>query len=304
MKNIFKYLPILLGLVTVLSSCGDDDETEPAVAAASPSLNISVNGSADESTYTVNPNASITIAITANKVTTERDLDVIRIDQNGENALASGTSFELNSATETYDFNSNADVTIKNDDDEIFNVTGVFTNITSSVGITTYTITVTDKDGTATTKSFDLVVESPTVHFSVTKTGSINHIEGRGFGSWSLSTDTTVTKSMSETMADVRNTDVAGDPFTGTFRVGTSRNTTVVVAAAGYDYDNANVTGATTAYDNGTPVTTDITPTLGAIYIFRVDGTVTLVKVTEIDPNYTEALWIGNFGKMSFEYKR
>jgi len=308
MKKIFKYLPIILGLVMVMSSCGGDDETQPATAAASPSLNISVNGAADQSTYTVDPNASITIAITANKVTTERDLDVIRIDQNGVNALASGTSFEFNSATEVYDFTSNADVTIKNDDDEIFNVTGVFTNITSSVGITTYTITVTDKDGTATTRSFDLVVESPTVPFNETKTGKIWHINSSARGSWNLKLDSAITSNndVNEMTADIINTTAVSSAMDGAFKVGDTRtNTNFVIADSMFDYDNATITSATASYNAGTADAdkADIA-VVGNVYLFMVGSDVMAVKITEL--NATDATNTNgtSTGFMSFEYKK
>jgi hypothetical protein len=308
MKKIFKYLPIILGLVMVMSSCGDDDETQPATAAASPSLNISVNGTADQSTYTVDPNASITIAITANKVTTERDLDVIRIDQNGANALASGTSFEFNSATEMYDFTSNADVTIKNDDDEIFNVTGVFTNITSSVGITTYTITVTDKDGTATTRSFDLVVESPTVPFNETKTGNIWHISSSAKGSWNLRSDSAITSDngVNEMTADIINTTAVLSAMDGAFKVGDTRtNTNFVIADSMFDYDNATITSATEAYNAGTADAdkADVA-VVGNVYLFMVGSDVMAVKITELNATDATNTTSTSTGFMSFEYKK
>ena len=308
MKKKFKYLPIILGLVMVMSSCGDDDETQPETAAASPSLNISVNGTADQSIYTVDPNASITIAITANKVTTERDLDVIRIDQNGANALASGTSFEFNSATETYDFTSNADVTIKNDDDEIFNVTGVFTNITSSVGITTYNITVTDKNGTATTRSFDLVVESPAVPFTETKTGNIWHINSSARGSWNLKSDSAITSNngVNEMTADIINTTTVSSAMDGAFKVGDTRtNTNFVIAASMFDYDNATITSATEAYNAGTADAdkADIA-VVGNVYLFMVGSDVMAVKITELNATDATNTSGTSTGFMSFEYKK
>lgn len=306
MKKIFKYVPIILGLVMVMSSCGDDDETEPVAAVVNPTLVVSVNGSqiASGATIDVLTNSTVTLAITANKVGNGRDLDVMSITQSGPN---SATPFNIQAgANDPYNFADGTGQTLKGDDDETFTGTGVFTSITGNTGSTAYNVTVTDKEGKSTSVTFSIVVADPVVStaFTVNKTGSINHIEGRGIGSWNLATDTTVAKSMSTTMADIRNTNTAGDPFTGAFRVGTSRTTTdFVVAAATYDYDAADVEGATAAYSAGAKVTT-ATPTVGSVYIFSVNGTITLVKVTEIDASFNGGSWVGNLGKMTFTYKR
>ena len=138
----------------------------------------------------------------------------------------------------------------------------------------------------------------------MTKSGSINHIAGRGIGSWNLVTDTKVSASMAATMADITNTDVAGDPFTGAFSVGSSRTTTdFVVAAKGFDYAAADVETATAAYNSGTKVTS-ATPKADAVYIFSVSGTITLVKITEIDATFNGGGWVGKLGRMTFEYKK
>ena len=138
----------------------------------------------------------------------------------------------------------------------------------------------------------------------MTKSGSINHIAGRGIGSWNLVTDTTVSASMAATMADITNTDAAGDPFTGAFAVGSSRTTTdFVIAASGFDYATADVETATAAYNPGVKVTS-VTPTVDAVYIFSVNGTITLLKVTEIEATYNGGGWVGYLGRMTFDYKK
>tara|TARA_B110000503_G_scaffold140881_1_gene232944 strand:- start:1103 stop:2011 length:909 start_codon:yes stop_codon:yes gene_type:complete len=302
MKNIFKYVPIILGLVMVMSSCGDDDITAPASSAPAPTLNYSVNSSADMSSYSLTTGDAVTIAITANKLGTGKDLDLISISQNGAN-VTNSMSFTI--GNNTYDFSTSAEQKIQNADDETFQAIGTFIGIASNSGTTTYAITVKDRDGVTTTKSFNIVVAAPTSPFTISKTGVIYHIEGQGRGSWNLETDTTVSKATSATMADIRNADAAGDPFTGAFRVGTSRTTTTfVVAATGYDFDNATVTGATAAYNAGTAVTS-ATPTVGAVYIYSVNGTITLVKVSEINASFNNAgAWTGNLGRMTFDYKK
>tara|TARA_B110000046_G_scaffold50731_1_gene56575 strand:+ start:13047 stop:13376 length:330 start_codon:yes stop_codon:yes gene_type:complete len=109
---------------------------------------------------------------------------------------------------------------------------------------------------------------------------------------------------MAATMADIANTDAAGDAFTGNFEVGDSRSTTdFVVASSSFYYDAADVEMSTAAYNAGTKVTSAM-PTENAVYIFSVNGTITVVKITNIDPSYTEVEWLGNFGRMTFDYTK
>lgn len=294
MKKIFKYVPIILGLVMVMSSCGDDDETAPAASAPAPTLNYSVNSSADMSSYALNTNEAVTIAITANKLGTGKDLDFISIAQNGANVT---NSMMFTVGNNTYDFSTAADQSIKNDDDETFQVIGTFTGITSNVGTTTYTITVKDRDGVTTSKSFDIVVADPTTPLSTMKSGYFYHVGGSLAGRWNVSTDT----SIAGTGTLLENTDVAGDPFTGAFDL--SMGSTMVVGSAS-NYDNATVESAEATYNAGTAVTANNTPVVNDVYVVKTaTGDYIVIKVTDINAADNTCV-CGNRGKMSFIYKK
>lgn len=302
MKKMFKYVPVILGLIMVMSSCGDDDETEPAAAVSVPSVSYSVDGSSNMSTYNLTTSTSgVTIAVTVQKTGTGKDIDKISISQSGVNVT---TGFVLNTSTETYDFSSGTDVTIKNADDESFVGTGTFA-IRGNVGTTTYTIKATDNDGVSTTKSFSIVVAAPTTPFTETKTGVIYNINGSLLGTWNLAEDTSTTASTVPSAGEVfmRNTNVAPNAFTGAFTIlPTSSN--LVVAAAGFDYANATVTSAETAYNAGTAVSSITAPAVGDVYIVNGgSGNFAAVKIMSIDPN-DNTCNCGNKGKMTFEYKK
>lgn len=303
MKKIFKYMPIVLGLVMVMSSCGDDegDGTTPAVA--TPTLSISVNGTSNETTYNVVQGAEINIAITGQKA--DKDLDVIKVVQNGINAITTGVGFTFSSTSNTYNLENNIAVSIKNADDETLLIRDTLFNITSNVGITTYTFSLTDNAGLVATKAIDISVTAAATPFTVTDTASIWHIEGMLQGSYNLNTDANVSKSMSSSNADIRNTDMAGATFTGSFKVGDLRTTSDFVKAdAGFDFATATATSAQAAYDAiGTKSRVAANPAANDVYLFNVNGTITAVQVMSIDPNNT-AGGTGNPGKMTFVYKK
>ena len=294
MKKIFKYVPIILGLVMVMSSCGDDDETEPVASTPAPTLNYSVNSSADMSSYSLTTGDPVTIAITANKLGTGKDLDFISISQNGANVT---NSMMFTIGNNTYDFSTSADQEIKNADDETFQAIGTFVGITSNVGTTTYTITVKDKDGVATTKSFDIVVADATTPLSTMKSGYFYHVGGSLAGRWNVSTDT----SIAGTGTVLENTDVAGDPFSGAFSL--SMGSTMVVGTAS-NYDDATVESAEATYNAGTAVTTNTSPVVNDVYVVKTaTGDYIVIKVTGINAA-DNTCNCGNTGKMSFNYKK
>lgn len=294
MKKIFKYVPIILGLVMVMSSCGDDEEDAPDTV-STPSLNISVNSSADQSSYTVAPGDAITLAITAAKA--DRDLDLISISQNGAN-VSTGIIFTV--GNNTYDFSTNAGQSLGNADDETLSATGTFTDITSNVGITTYSVKVTDKDGVSTTKSFDIVVEAPATPLATTVSGAFYHIAGTEAGAWNISTDMSVSLGTVQTGTVLTNNDVAGDPFTGSFDLSTG--STMVIGTTS-DYTDATVESAEATYNAGTSVTANSTPAVGDVYVVKMEnGNYAVISITALDPDDTTSP--GNKGIISFDYKK
>ena len=302
MKKIFKYVPIILGLVMVMSSCGDDDDTEPVSTTPAPSLNYSINSSADKSSYDVTTREAITISITANKIGTGRDLDLIRISQNGANVI---NSMMFSVGNNTYDFSTAADQTIKNADDETFTVSGTFTGISLNVGTTTYTVTVTDKDGVATTKSFDIVVAEPQIPFTSVDTASIWNINGSLSGSYDLDNDVNVSRTLAPVLADIENTDALSAAFTGSFKIGNNKGGNLLKASASFDFANATVTSAAAEFNGGgTPGKTVTNPANGDVYIFdKGNGSFIAVQISDLDPANTAGS-MTNTGIMTFIYKK
>jgi len=299
MKKIFKYVPIILGLVMLMSSCGDDDETAPAAVLA-PTLSISINSTqiASGDVINVETGTSVTLSITANRVGSGKDLDVMSITQSGLNTVS---PFIIQAgASDPYNFAGGTEVSLKNDDDETFFGTGIFTNITASAGSTAYTITVKDKDGNTTAVRFSIAVTNPTTPLQNNKSGYFYHIAGSETGAWNISSDTTVSSGSMQTGTVLTNTNIAGNAFTGAFSL--SSGSTMVVGTAG-DFDNATVESAEAVYNGGAAVTANTAPAVGDVYIVKMEnGNYVALKVIALDPNDTTSP--NNKGKISFDYKK
>ncbi|MFT7086131.1 MAG: hypothetical protein ACJAV5_001854 [Vicingaceae bacterium] len=281
----------------VMSSCGDDDETAPAVAVLAPTLSVSVNGSqvATGATVNVETGTAVTFSITANRVGSGKDLNTMTITQNGDNVV---TPFNIQAgASDPYNFADGSAQALKNADDETFQGTGVFNDITRTVGSTTYTITVIDRDELSTTVRVTIAVADPTTPLSTMKSGYFYHVGGSLAGRWNVSTDT----SIAGTGTLLENTDVAGDPFTGAFDL--SMGSTMVVGSAS-NYDNATVESAEATYNAGTAVTANNTPVVNDVYVVKTaTGDYIVIKVTDINAADNTCV-CGNRGKMSFIYKK
>lgn len=306
--KLFKYLPLVLGFVMALSSCSEDDSDDPIPQTTTPKpiVNITVNGVDNEDSYTVGQNQGVSITINALSASGGgANLDKIRVVQNGDNQVATSGDFDFVSAeNNTFDFATNTDKDIKNAENENLVLTGTFSNITSNVGTTTYTITVTDDDGITSTREFEIVVFTS---FTTTETGMIYHIGGSKDGSYSLTSDTTISVGDASLLADLSNTDAAGSAFTGSFKVGDTRSLAVDlvrVPSGGYDYATGSMQEAQDVYDAGTPVTSISNPAVDDLYIYSLpNGEIAVVKITSVEPMNNDCN-CNNMGRMEFEYKK
>lgn len=173
-----------------------------------------------------------------------------------------------------------------------------------------YIFTCTDKQATPLTaeKIFTVTKKAGvvTTPFTQTKTGQFYHIAGANgcTGAYDLVNDLDMGSAATEANKDMKNTDVAGATFTGAWTQGTG-NTTQFVKANTYDYANATVESATTAFTNGTVLTT-VTPANNDIYIVKLrNNNYAVLKVTSIAPlDVTCNASTTNKGKISFEYKK
>ena len=308
--KLFKYVPIAIGAIMMMASCADDDEENPQnnnPTVPKPTITISVNGEVDSDIYEVTTGDTIELNMTALAAAGGgADLDVVSLSISGVNA--SNSTFTMtasaNGSGDDYDFTTDAEVNIRNADNESLSLSGTYTNITANTGETTYEFMVKDKDGLIGRKSFKIQVSDPTTSFTSTETGEVYHILGSNIGSWSLTADAAISSTAgNESNAHIINTNIAGS-FDGSFKVGDSLFTTSFVKAATFDYDNATVESAEAAFTAGTGATATTTaPTVGDVYIYDIDGDYVVVKITEIDSSNNDCN-CANPGKMTFEYKK
>ncbi len=184
--------------------------------------------------------------------------------------------------------------TLKNADDEKY-IDGISFMPNASGE---YVFTVTDKDGEIARVTVDVMVETT---LGTEITGAFFHIEGLGKGAWDLMGDKSMAKADPTSEKDMINNDAAGVTFTGSWVAG---NTTMFVKANGFDYDNATMESAMTAYNGGTAANSVANPANGDIYIAYVRGMhYMVIKIVNVDPNDTSSGG-GNNGKITFDYKK
>jgi len=171
-----------------------------------------------------------------------------------------------------------------------------------NLGITTYRFSLTDEDGNVVEKEINVTITNPTTPLATEKTGTIYHVGGSLKGSWDMVTDVAQGASDPAAGKDVRNSDVAGNPFTGSF---TSANNTMFVKNNSFDYANATEESAMAAYTAGTAATTITNPAVGDIVIAKIRGgnDYMVIKIATLDPA-DNTCSCGNKGKMTFTYKK
>lgn len=170
----------------------------------------------------------------------------------------------------------------------------------------TFTFVLTDNDDVTNTKSLTVTGTSSVVAtpFGSEVIGAFFHIGGSLQGAYDLVAETTVAAAGAETNKDMKNTDVAGNAFTGSFTTGTG-NGTLYVSANSFDYDNGSVEDAIAAYDAGTAQGTILNPMAGSIYIAKLRGGTdyAVIEIVSMDPTNNECS-CGNTGKLTFNFKK
>ena len=192
---------------------------------------------------------------------------------------------------------------ISNSDDDQY-IDKIALQSGANIGITTWTFTVTDKDGKSASASITVDVQSATTPLATEVMGAFFHIEGSEHGAYDLVSGASVAASGSDADKDMINTDAAGDPFTGSWMSGTGNNTTFV-KVTGFDYDNATVESAMAAYNGGTSSSSVVDPVPGDIYVALLRGgsDYAVIKVTKVDPA-DNTCNCGNTGIIEFDYKK
>lgn len=185
--------------------------------------------------------------------------------------------------------------------------TEIFDFDAPAAGVTeVYTFRIEDNDQESTTESLSVTGTSGVVStpFGTEVQGAFFHVWGSLEGSYDLIGDSTVAMSGPEGTKDMKNNDLAGNNFTGSFTTGTG-NQTLFVRDNSYDYDNGSVEDAIAAFNAGNSTTTVLNPVTGTILIAKLRGgsDYAVIKVVSMDPSNNECS-CGNLGKLTFDYKK
>jgi hypothetical protein len=175
-------------------------------------------------------------------------------------------------------------------------------------GVThTYTFILKDNDNVTITKTLTVtgtgvvVVSTP---FGAEVVGAFFHIEGSLQGAYNLVDEATVAVAGTETFKDMKNMNIAGANFTGSWTTGTG-NGTLYVRANSFDYANGSVEDAMAAYAGGNAGGTMLNPLSGNVFIAKLRGgsNYAIIKIVTIDPNNNDCA-CGNKGKITFNFKK
>src|SRR5690606_23061350 len=101
---------------------------------------------------------------------------------------------------------------------------------------------------------------------TMSKVGQFYHVAGLEKGAYNLVEDKEMGALETNSAKDMVNIDTAGGVFTGSWSVGTG-NTTMFVKSNAFDYANATVEAADSAYSAGTATATVNDPAVNDIYI-------------------------------------
>lgn len=287
MKKLKLFALGLVGATFLFTSCEEDEESP------NPVLTVSEATTSSTGTVTVAPNTQIELEWNARKEGTGAELKTFAVSVQGVNSInpipqsVAGNDFPYS---------------IANADDDQY-IDKIAVNSGSNIGMTTWSFTVTDKDGKSASASITVEVASATTPLATEVMGAFFHIQGTEHGAYDLMTGASVAASGSDADKDMINTDAAGDPFTGSWMSGTGNNTSFV-KVTGFDYADATVESATAAYTAGTSSTSVADPAVGDMYVALLRGgtNYAVIMITKVDPD--DATSAGNKGKIEFDYKK
>lgn len=272
----FNLLFAMLGVITLafLSSC-DPTETDDL----SPLLTITTSGLSTSNT--IDEGLTYTVEITAaQNPTSGKKLEDLVIQTPGAD-----TTIVINAAS----YN------------ETFTIDAPLAGVTHN-----FTFVLTDKDGVTDTETLSVTGTSATTStpFGTEVTGAFFHIGGSLHGAYDLVSEATVSAAGAETSKDMKNTDMAGNNFTGSWTTGTG-NATMFVKDNAFDYDNGSVEDATAAFAAGSSVSTILNPLAGDILIAQLRGgsDYAVIEIVSVDPANNEC-GCGNTGKITFNFKK
>jgi len=271
-----------------ISSCEDDDDGS---LGASLIVTETVSGATGGS-ININQGNSLVFVWDARKGDT--DMETFEVSVTGVNT-PNPIPTSLGGNTFPYD--------IANADDETYIDTLIFPSAGINVGVTSYTFTVTDKDGNVDNVTFTVNTVASATPMTNTVNGAFFHIAGSLEGAYDLINEDVVSASAPGTNKDMANTDQAGAAFTGSWE---AQNATLFVKDNSFDYANATVEAATSAFAlSSSPSNTVNNPMDGDIYIAKLRGgnNYAVIEIVTVDPS-DNTCNCGNTGKITFNFKK
>lgn len=165
----------------------------------------------------------------------------------------------------------------------------------------TYTFTVNDQLGNSATGTFTVTISTTNTPLAYENTsGVIWNLVGPYQGAWDLGTNVGVSSSGAESTKDMKNTSTVASGWVNAWTTGTG-NGTLYVKTSVFDYNNATLESATSAYAAGTAVSTVTNPATNDIYIAKLRGgtNYAVIKITNIVVTPSD-----NLDKIEFSYKK
>ncbi len=286
-RNFLRFSAIF-ALALGFTACQDDDD-DPSLGA---SLLVTETGTGSNGgAITINQGSSLVFIWDARRG--DSDMETFAVSAVGVN---SPNPIPTSLAGNTFPYD------IANADDETYLDTLIFPNAGINTGVTSYTFTVTDRDGNTSSTSYTVTVAPNATPMTNEVTGAFFHIQGSLEGAYDLVTETVVAAAGSDADKDMKNTDDAGVTFTGSWEAG---NSTLFVKDNSFDYTNATVEAAMASFNSGTSTATVSNPANGDIYIARLRGAnnYAVINVVNVDPN-DNTCNCGNTGKITFDFKK
>jgi hypothetical protein len=279
MKKIkFLALMMLAGSL-VFTSCTKDDDDDDAAASALPS--VTFQGGNNSLDFDGSAGIDVNVDFTA-----EAKVSTFKLTFLGD-SLFDLTSTYSNETSGTYRFQRT--------------VAQITADLAASQGTVEYVFTLVDKDQNARNATYTVTTGSQGTAFATEiLTGNFWHVEGPNQGAYDLDGDATVSSTGSATTKSMINTDPADasatSSFTGSWNSG---NGTEFVKANSFDYANATVEAATSAY-TGTTSGTVTNPAVNDVYIAKKGSIYYVIKITELTPDASKT----NAGQIKFSYKK
>lgn len=271
MKKLFVIALIFAVGGMIFTSC-KKDETKPA-----PTISVTNN----KTNYLITATADTTITFNVN-VTAEAEIKDFTIKKTvGSTTTSYGNPTGFSGQTSyTYNFN------------ETFHPTDTYP--------ISFTFKVVDKEDqeASITVTINKISAPATTPLNTEKNGVIWNIIGPNKGAWDLVSDQGVSVNEPDANKDMKNTSTVNDGWKNEW---TSMNGTLFVKANSYNYANATLEAAITAYNAGTPSQTVTNPAANDIYIAKLRGgnNYVVIKVTNVVETTND-----NLDKIEFSYKK